>query len=517
MFLLFEFGLGCSADTDDGNTTGELGQTFLEFLTVIITGGLVDLNADLLDAGFDLSVVAFATDDGGVVFIGSDLLSMAEVSQHNRFQFAAGLFRDNLGAGEDGNILQHSLAAITKTRGFDGEDVEHTTQFVQDQGGQCFAVDIFSDDDQVSFAGLDKFLEHRHDILGSRDLLVVDQNVRIRNDRFHLVGIGDEVRRNVTAVELHTFHVFLLEFQTFGFFNGDDAVFANLVHDLSDQLTDGGVLGGGSGNIGDIFASGDGNGLFLDGFRNLLGSTFNTVLDEHGVAASGKGLQTFIDNGVSQKCRGGGTIASDVVGLGGSLFDQLGAHVFKRVFQFDFFGNGHAIVSDGGGTKFAVDGHVAAFGAKGGDDSVCNDINTVLELSASIFAKDELFSRHRINLLLRMMTNYLVTIASRSLSRRMRSFLPSTLISVPPYLANKTVSLTATSMAMRLPFSSRSPGPMERTTPFWGFSLAVSGKTMPPAVTSFSSIGSTTTRLPNGFILNAILSSCIVISYYLYF
>ncbi len=52
---------------------------------------------------------------------------------------------------------------------------------------------------------------------------------------FHVFGIGDEISRDVTAIELHTFNVFGFELETLGFFNGDDAVFTDFVHDLSDQ------------------------------------------------------------------------------------------------------------------------------------------------------------------------------------------------------------------------------------------------------------------------------------------
>src|SRR5256885_17655 len=39
-FLFLHLGLGCSADIDDGDATGELGQALLQFLAVIIRGGL---------------------------------------------------------------------------------------------------------------------------------------------------------------------------------------------------------------------------------------------------------------------------------------------------------------------------------------------------------------------------------------------------------------------------------------------------------------------------------------------
>ena len=100
--------------------------------------------------------------------------------QGGGFQLAAGLFGDDLSAGQDGNILQHGFAAVAEARGFDGQDVQHAAQFVQHQGGQGFAVNILGDDDQVALADLDEFLQQRDDILGGGDLLVVDQDVRIR-------------------------------------------------------------------------------------------------------------------------------------------------------------------------------------------------------------------------------------------------------------------------------------------------------------------------------------------------
>src|SRR5207237_5886830 len=64
-----------------------------------------------------------------------------------------------------------------------------------------------------------------------------------------------------------------------------------------------------------------------------------------------------------------------------------------------------------------------------------------------------------------------------------------------------TWSPTETESSPRLPLSSSLPGPTARTLPRCGFSLAVSGRTMPPAVRSSASTGSTTTRSSRGRIL----------------
>src|ERR1700723_1468370 len=46
--------------------------------------------------------------------------------------------------------------------------------------------------------------------------------------------------------------------------------------------------------------------------------------------------------------------------------------------------------------------------------------------------------------------------------------------------------------------SERRPGPTARTSPCWGFSLAVSGMTRPEAVVSSASLGRTTIRSSSG-------------------
>src|SRR5919107_4092059 len=88
--------------------------------------------------------------------------------------------------------------------------------------------------------------------------------------------------------------------------------------------------------------------------------------------------------------------------------------------------------------------------------------------------------------------------ARTSDSRRTSSSSPSTLISVPPYLEYRTSSPSETSSGRRWPLSSSLPSPTARTLPFWGFSFAVSGRTMPEAVVSSSSTALTIRRSPRG-------------------
>ena len=80
-----------------------------------------------------------------------------------------------MGAGEHGDVLQHGLAAIAETRGFDGADVQGAAQLVHHQGGESFTLDLIGDDQQV-LAGLSNLLEQGQEFAQVRDLLLVDQD-----------------------------------------------------------------------------------------------------------------------------------------------------------------------------------------------------------------------------------------------------------------------------------------------------------------------------------------------------
>ncbi len=71
------------------------------------------------------------------------------------------------------------------------------------------------------------------------------------------------------------------------------------------------------------------------------------LLEQHWIGAGGEVLQAFGDDGVCQDGRRGRAIAGDIIRLGSGLFEELRAHIFKRVFQFDFLGDSHTIVRDG--------------------------------------------------------------------------------------------------------------------------------------------------------------------------
>ena len=156
-----------------------------------------------------------------------------------------------------GDVLEHRLAAIAEARRLDGRDLEAAAQLVDDQGGQRLALDVLGDDQQ-RLARSGRPLEQRQQVLQVRELLLVDQDVGVFELGDHLLGVGDEVGREIAAVELHAFDDVELGLEALGFLDGDDAVLADLLHRLGDHLADRLVAVGRDGaDLGDLRAGRD--------------------------------------------------------------------------------------------------------------------------------------------------------------------------------------------------------------------------------------------------------------------
>ena len=166
-------------------------------------------------------------------------------------------------AGEDGDVLEHGLAAIAEARSLDGSNLEAAAQLVDDERGERLAFDVLGDDEQ-RLARLHDGLEQRQHGLQARELLLVDENVGALELGHHLVGVGDEVGREIAAVELHAFDDVEFGLEALAFFDRDDALVADLFHRLGDLGADFGVAVGRDGaDLGDLIVGGDLLGLGL--------------------------------------------------------------------------------------------------------------------------------------------------------------------------------------------------------------------------------------------------------------
>src|SRR5690606_22769279 len=78
VLALLELYLGCCTCLDDRYATGELCETLLKLLAVVVAVGVLDLAADLLHTALDGFLLAATLNDGGLVLGDDDLACGAE-------------------------------------------------------------------------------------------------------------------------------------------------------------------------------------------------------------------------------------------------------------------------------------------------------------------------------------------------------------------------------------------------------------------------------------------------------
>src|SRR5471030_1416507 len=180
-------------------------------------------------------------------------------------------------------------------------------------------MDVFGND-QERPAGLGHAFKYGQQVADVGDLLVVQQHVGILQQRDLLVGIVDEVGREVTSVELHAFDDFELVNQGLAIFDGDHAFLADFVHGLGDAIADGGVrIGGNGADLGDFLAGGAWLGNLLQLFGDRDHGFVDAALQVHRVHPGGDELHAFLDDGLGKHGRSRGAVAGNVGSLGGDF------------------------------------------------------------------------------------------------------------------------------------------------------------------------------------------------------
>ena len=87
-----------------------------------------------------------------------------EIGDLDVLELDSEIFRDAATAGEDRDVLEDGLAAITEARRLDGAHVQRATNLVHHEGREGFAFDVFCDDEE-GLAALRNRLEEREEIL----------------------------------------------------------------------------------------------------------------------------------------------------------------------------------------------------------------------------------------------------------------------------------------------------------------------------------------------------------------
>ena len=117
-------------------------------------------------------------------------------------------------------------------------------------------------------------------------LFVGQKHIDIFENCFHPLRIGDEIGRDVAAVNLHALDILGLKGEPgLALFDGNHAVFADLVHHVREQRTNLGIGRRIGSHVRDVFLALDLLGHPFDGFHQSDGALFDTAFHQHRVRA----------------------------------------------------------------------------------------------------------------------------------------------------------------------------------------------------------------------------------------
>ena len=292
------------------------------------------------------------------------------------------------------SVAQHLLAAVTEARRLDGNDLQGAPKLVHHQRRERLALDILGDD-QHRLPALGDLFEQGQELLHGGNLLVVDQEVGVVQHRLHLLRIGDEVGRQVAAVELHAVHGFQRGLEALGLLDGDDAFLADLFHRISNEVPDFlvGVRGDGA-DLRDLLLAHRRNRNALELLDDGGDRAIDATLELHRVGARRDVLETLTEDRLCQHGGGGGAVTGQIGGLGGDLLHHLGTQVLDRVAQLNFLGDGDAVLGHGRRAELLVDDDVPTPGSERDPDGLGQGVDPLLELRTGLGAEEQFFRCH---------------------------------------------------------------------------------------------------------------------------
>ncbi len=198
----------------------------------------------------------------------------------------------------------------------------------------------------------------------------MDQDHGVLQDRFHALGVGHEVRREVTAIELHPLDHFEGGLHRLGLFDGDDSLIADGLHGIGDQFTDTGVIvRRNRRNLGLFLSCFHRPRKFLQGIDRDRCSLVQTALDCYAACTRRNVADAVHEYCMGKDGGGAGAVAHGFAGPFSGLTQHLGAEVFFGVFEIRLSGNRDAVIAYDGSSPFFLNEN--RFGARTERNAYC--------------------------------------------------------------------------------------------------------------------------------------------------
>jgi hypothetical protein len=255
-------------------------------------------------------------------------------------------------------------------------------------------LDVLSHDHQrtVRFGNR---LQHRKHVADIADFLVVQKDERILELNALALLVVDEIRREITAIELHALDDVELVLERRAFLNRDNAFLADFFHRIGNDAADRFIgIGRDRADLGNRLRIGARLRQLLEFGDQISRTLVDTTLEIHRVHAGCNGLEALTQDSLGQHGGGGGTVTGDVGGLRCDLFHHLRTHVLELVFQLDFLGDRNAVLRDGRGAEALLEHDIAALGTESYLYGIRQDVDAAHHVLAGIIAEADFLYSH---------------------------------------------------------------------------------------------------------------------------
>ena len=228
---------------------------------------------------------------------------------------------------------------------------------VDDQRREGVTVDVVRHDEQ-RFAALRNLLEHGQQIGHRADLLFEQQDHRFLEHGLHLLGVGNEVWRQIATIDAHPFDHFHHRLGPLGFFDRCRPLRADFFERVGNGLSDTGfVVSGDRRDLDSLFVVRNGSRELFQVSHDCVERAIESALQVDRAGAGGNVLDSFGKYRRGQQRGRRRSVADHLARALGRLPNDLGAEVFLVVLQLELLGDRDPIVADKGTAPFLLDEH----------------------------------------------------------------------------------------------------------------------------------------------------------------
>jgi hypothetical protein len=203
-------------------------------------------------------------------------------------------------------------AAVAEARRAHGHGLNRPVLVVLHEQAERRAVDLLGEDQQRT-GRLHQRVERGHQVVDVGDRIAGEQDRRVLEHRLHPLGVLDQVRREVTVLDLHPLDELDLDPGQRHLLERDHSLGADVVQRLGDGAPDPLVLlGGDRRHVDEVVAAGHLAGATDQFGDDGVSRVLDAAAQEHRVGALGQGLHALADDRLGEQRRGRRPVPGEV-------------------------------------------------------------------------------------------------------------------------------------------------------------------------------------------------------------